>query len=96
MSATSGGNQAVINTAFTNLLVATVTDGFFPSIPLANIAVVFAAPGSGASVTFTGGDATATTNTQGHASIGVTANGTLGSETVTAGVSGVVGSASFA
>ena len=78
---------------FTNPLVAIVKDTAGKSLQGAT--VTFAAPGSGASVTFPGGT-TAITNAQGLASVTVKANGTAGSFTVTATVAGVATPANFA
>ena len=94
ITATSGGGQsAPVNTTFANPLVATVTDSSGNPIP--NVTVTFAAPTTGASVTFPGG-ATVLTNALGQASTMVTANGTAGSFTVTATAAGLATSVSFA
>jgi hypothetical protein len=94
IAATSGGGQSVVvNGAFAFPLVATVTDA--SGNPVSGVVVTFATPGSGAAVTFPNGN-TATTNAQGQASLSVTANGTAGSYTVTASVTGVSAFAAFA
>ncbi len=90
---TGGGQSAAVNGAFAAPLVAFVTDG--NGNPVSNVTVTFAAPGSGAGVTFTGGN-TATTNGQGLASKLVTANTTAGSYNVTASVANVATPATFA
>lgn len=84
IKATSGTPQtATINTAFAKRLGATVTDSF--GNPVAGVTVTFNAPTSGASGTFAGGVNTAMTGAQGVAAAPVfTANGTVGSYTVTA------------
>src|SRR5205085_2330778 len=93
VAATSGGGQSTtVNTAFTSPLVATVTDASGNPVP--GVVVTFAAPSTGAGVTFTGGN-TATTNAAGQASKSVTANGSAGSYTVTAAAPGVATLASF-
>src|SRR5216684_2907304 len=75
---TSGsGQSAAINTAFTALLLATVTDA--GNNPVSGVVVTFTAPGSGASGTFAGGVNTATSNASGVAtSATFTANVTAG------------------
>ncbi len=94
ITATSGGGQsALVTAAFTSPLVATVTDASGQPVPDAT--VTFASPSSGAGVTFNGGN-TATTDQQGRVSKSVTANGSVGSFTVTASVAGVTTSANFA
>ena len=63
-----------------------------------NVTVTFTAPSSGASGTFAGGSVTttATANSTGVATASVfTANGTAGSYSVTASVSGVSSNATF-
>jgi hypothetical protein len=94
--ATSGTPQsATISNAFTNPLVATVTD--VGGNPVSGATVTFTAPTSGASSTFAGSVKTATTNASGMATAAAfTANATAGSYTVTAVVSGVSAKASFA
>lgn len=96
ITATSGSPQsATVNTAFAAPLTATVKDG--SGNPISGVTATFTAPGTGASGTFAGGVNTATTNASGVATSPVfTANGTAGSYTVTASVSGVTGTASFA
>src|SRR5439155_14620423 len=93
VTATSGGGQSrTVNTAFASPLVATVTDASGNPVP--GVVVTFAAPSTGAGVTFSGGN-TATTNAAGQASKSVTANGSAGSYTVTAAAPGVATPASF-
>ena len=70
------GQSATVSTAFTNPLVALVTDANGNPVPLAT--VTFTPPGSGASATIGGGN-TAVTNAQGLATSGtLTANATAG------------------
>jgi hypothetical protein len=78
VAVTSGsGQSATVNTAFTALLVATVTDA--GNNPVSGVLVTFTAPTSGASGTFAGGVNTATTNSSGVATSAVfTANATSG------------------
>src|SRR5258705_14004831 len=59
------GQSATVNTLFTNPLVVTVLDQFNNLVP--NVNVTFAAPGTGASVSFPGG-ATVATGSNGQAS----------------------------
>ena len=95
ITATAGTPQnATINTVFTTQLQATIKDSF--NNPVSGVTVAFTAPGSGASGTFAGGVNTATTNALGVATAAVfTANGTAGSYTVAASVSGVASPANF-
>jgi hypothetical protein len=94
ISATSGGGQSTtVASAFANPLVATVTDQNGNPVP--GVTVTFAAPGSGASVTFPNG-ATATTDANGQASVAVSANTVAGGPfTVTTSIGGVTMPASF-
>jgi len=94
ITATLGTPQsATINSAFATNLQATVRDA--GNNPLGGVTVTFAAPGAGASGTFTGGN-TAVTNSIGVATANVfTANSTAGAYTVSASVVGVSTSASF-
>jgi hypothetical protein len=96
IAATSGsGQSAVVNTAFSAPLVATVTTG---GSPTSGATVTFTAPSSGASGTFANGTTTdtETTNASGVAtSTAFTANGTAGAYTVTATVTGVSTPANF-
>jgi hypothetical protein len=90
------GQTATVNTAFASPLKATVTDAYGNDI--SGIAVIFSAPSSGASGTFTGGVTTVTVNTnaQGIASAPTfTANSMTGAYTVTASVMGLTSKASF-
>jgi len=95
ITATAGTPQsAPINTAFGSALQVTVKDA--GNNPVSGVIVTFAAPASGASGSFASGT-TAVTNASGVATASTfTANGTSGSYIVTASVSGVSGSASFA
>lgn len=98
ITATSGGGQsATVGTAFTNPLVATVTDTYGNLKPGAS--VTFSAPSSGASSTFTsGGNCTsnpqtyqcvATTNASGVATSSTfTANATRSAYTISATAAG--------
>ena len=101
--ATSGGGQsATVLVTFTNPLVATVED--VNGNPVAGATVTFAAPSTGASVTFASSGCTsnphpyscvATTGAGGQAtSSAFTANGTLGSYSISASAPGA-SSASF-
>ena len=102
LTATSGANQsATTNAAFTNKLVATVTDSLGNAV--SGVAVTFAAPASGASATFAACSSnpqayscTQNTGTNGQATSSIfTANGTNGTYTITATASGLT-SATFA
>ena len=92
----SGGTpqSAAEGTAFTTPLQATLTNG---GNPVSGVTVMFTAPSSGASGTFTGGSTIASvmTGSNGIASAAFTANSKLGSYTVTASASGVTGTASY-
>jgi hypothetical protein len=96
ITATGGTPQsAAINTAFAHKLAATVKDTF--GNPVAGATVTFHAPTSGASGTFAGGVNTADTNAQGVAtSPTFTANGTVGSYSVTAKVGSLTTSPGYA
>ena len=97
IAATSGTPQSTaVYTAFTTQLMATVTMG---GAPVSGAFVTFTAPATGASGTF------ATTSIEhrngydrlerrGHSSM-FTANGTVGADTVTASVAGVIGTIAF-
>ena len=94
LAATSGMPQSTtVNTAFTNPLVATLTES---GNPVSGVLLTFTAPGSGPSATFPGGN-TATTNASGQASVNVAANTISGSAyTVTANTTpGLATPASF-
>jgi uncharacterized repeat protein (TIGR01451 family) len=97
ISATSGNAQSTpILTAFGAPLVATVGSAF--SEPVAAGMVIFTAPGSGASATFTGGVTTfnATINGGGQATATPTANGTAGGPyNVAATANGISSTATF-
>lgn len=95
----SGGTpqSATVSTAFASALAATVKDAF--GNPISGATVIFTAPASGASGTFSGStnSTTAVTNGFGVATAPTfTANGTAGSYSVVAGVFGVSGTANFA
>jgi sugar lactone lactonase YvrE len=92
VAASGGGQSAIVDTAFTNPLIVTVTDA--QNNPVPGVTVTFAGPGTGAGVSFPDGN-TAITNAQGQASLTVTANASAGSYAVTASVSGVATPASF-
>ena len=94
--ATSGSGQSAIEgTAFAAPLVATVKDG--SGNPLSGILVTFTAPPlTGASGTFAGGVASATTGANGSATSPIfTANNVAGTYNVTASVAGVTTPATF-
>jgi hypothetical protein len=79
------GQSATVGAAFTNPLIALVSDA--KGNPVSGATVTFAAPGSGASATFA--NATPTTGANGQASSGtVTAGTTAGSYSVSASASG--------
>jgi hypothetical protein len=96
IKASSGTPQtATVNTAFAQQFAATVTDAF--GNPVAGATVTFNAPASGASGTFAGGVNTAQTSSQGIATAPVfTANGTVGSYSVTAKTGTLTTSPGFA
>ena len=80
------GQSATVGAAFTNPLVALVSDANGNPVPLAK--VTFTPPGSGASATISGGN-TAVTNAGGLATSGaLTANTTAGAYGVTAAATG--------
>lgn len=91
ITVTGGDGQSTLpNTAFPNLLQATVRDG--ATNPLSGVAVTFAAPTTGASGTFTGGVSSVTVVTDGSGvatAPAFTANATAGSYAVTATVNGL-------
>jgi trimeric autotransporter adhesin len=92
VTATAGTPQStLVNTAFANPLKAKLTENGFNS-PLSGATLSFAGPASGASITT---NPTATTDSNGIASVSVSANGTTGSYTVTATATGVASAASF-
>ncbi|MGL5001617.1 MAG: beta strand repeat-containing protein, partial [Casimicrobium sp.] len=94
ITATAGTPQnALVGKDYATTLQATVKDNL--GNPVSGVVVAFAAPSSGASVTFPSGN-TASTNAQGQASVAVRANTTAGSSQVTATTAGVNGSATFA
>jgi hypothetical protein len=97
VTATAGaGQSALVGASFATNLQATVLDG--GSHPLSGVNVLFTAPSSGATGTFTGGVSTATvvTGPSGVATAPTfTANTTSGGYTVTASVVGVTTPASF-
>ena len=85
LTISGGTNQtATVSTAFAAPLAVTLTspDGV---APLSGAIVTFTPPDSGASATLTGNPAT--TNASGAASVTATANGTVGTYTVTASTS---------
>src|SRR5208283_4070749 len=95
ITATSGTPQsAPVNAAFGAPLVATVVDG--NQNPVSGATVTFEVPATGASGTFAGGVNTATTNASGVAiSAAFTANGSVGTYTVTATVASGAEPANF-
>ena len=95
IAATGGTPQtATIDTAFAKRLSATVKDTY--GNPVAGATVTFSAPASGASGTFAGGVNTATTSALGVATAPVfTANGTVGTYTVTAKIGTLATSPGF-
>lgn len=93
VAAASGTPQnATVATAFSTPLGVTVLDA--DNNPVSGITVRFAAPGSGASVTFPSGS-TANTDSSGHAQVDVVANTVAGDYNVTASVNGAGTAASF-
>jgi hypothetical protein len=93
LTATGGTPQSTaINTAFAQPLQVTLKDGSNQAVP--GVAITFGGPLTGASCTFPNGTVFLT-NASGQASAAATANGTVGSYTVTASI-GTVASASFA
>ena len=74
------GQQATVNTAFAAPLAVQVRDDW--NNPVAGIAITFSAPASGPSAVLS--SSTATTDANGYASVGATANGEVGSYAVTA------------
>src|SRR6202167_5432613 len=95
ITATSGSPQtATVNSTFAVPLVATVVDG--NQNPVAGAVVTFEVPTTGASGTFAGGVNTATTNASGVAtSAAFTANGSVGTYTVTGTVASGAQPANF-
>ncbi|MDR0276157.1 MAG: carboxypeptidase regulatory-like domain-containing protein [Burkholderiaceae bacterium] len=91
----SGGTPqtAAAGSAYAQPLQALVQDDH--GLPVPAVTVTFAAPATGASVTFPGGNV-AVTDASGHASVLVIANGSAGDFTVTATAVNVPGSALFA
>ena len=93
ISVNAGSSQtSTVGSTYSTTLQALVTNS--TSVPVSGVLVTFAAPGSGASVTFPSGN-TASTNSQGVASVTVTANTVAGLFSVLATASGVTGNASF-
>jgi hypothetical protein len=82
--------RTLTGSAFPKPLQVTVAD--VGGNPLSGVTVIFGAPGTGASATFS--SSTAVTNAEGVASVTATANGTAGSYIVSASASGLT--ASFA
>ena len=97
ISATGGTPQSTtVGTTFAAALMATVSSSF--GEPVANGAITFIAPSSGASGTFSGGVTTTSVNTNGSGvatAPAFTANQILGGYNVTAGGSGIASSTSF-
>jgi hypothetical protein len=93
ITATAEVSQSTtVGYAFASPLQVLVTDAYGNPVP--GVSVTFAAPTSGPSGSFSGGDV-ATTNAQGVAATAVTANTKAGSFAVTASVGGVGTPASF-
>jgi len=92
--ATDGGTPqfAAVHDAFAQPLAVRVTDAYGHGV--ANVAVRFAAPADGASATLSSSDAT--TDANGIASVTATATATAGSYAVTASISSLATTASFA
>ncbi len=86
------GQSAAVTTNYASQLRVSVQDALGNGVP--GIAVTFAAPGSGASVTFSGSPVV-TTGTGGAAAISVTANTQVGSVQVTASAAGIAAPAVF-
>jgi len=86
------GQSAAVTTNYASQLRVSVQDALGNGIP--NVAVTFAAPSTGASVTFSG-PATVTTGIGGAAAISVTANSQVGSFQVTASAPGIATPAVF-
>jgi len=97
VSATGGsGQSAVFSTAFSSPLLATVSSAF--AEPVVGGQVTYTAPLSGASVTFTGGVTTlaVTINASNQVVTNATANNIVGGPyNVSAGSSGIAGTATF-
>ncbi|MBW4525332.1 MAG: Ig-like domain-containing protein [Phormidium tanganyikae FI6-MK23] len=92
IAATSGsGQSAIVANPYNNPLVATVRDQY--GNPVSNATVSFSVPGTGASGAVSG--ATATTDTNGNASVNITANTIAGDFNTTSSVSGVATPATF-
>lgn len=93
LSVASGSLQSVtITQAYGQPLKARVMSSL--NQPVAGVTVTFAAPASGASVSFPSGSS-AITDAQGIASVAVIANGVTGAVTVVASAAGVNGTAEF-
>ncbi len=86
------GQSAAVTTNYASQLKASVQDALGNGVP--GVAVTFAAPASGASVTFSGSP-TVTTGIGGVAAISVTANTQVGSFEVTASAPGTAAPAVF-
>ena len=86
------GQSAAVTTNYASQLKASVQDALGNGVP--GVAVTFAAPSSGASVTFSG-STTVTTDSSGVAAISVTANSQVGSFQVTASAPGTAAPAVF-
>ena len=93
--ASGSGQTTTVNTAFASMLVITVRDQY--NNPLSGVSVTFAAPGSGASGSFSNnnGGIGGVTNASGQLSESFTANTIAGNYVVTASTSGVSTPASF-
>lgn len=95
LASSGSGQNANLNTAFTNPLVVTVEDG--ANLAISDASVTYNAPTSGAGGTFSNNTATVTasTNGSGQLSESFTANGTAGGYTVTATSGGITTSPGF-
>ncbi|HEY6941919.1 Ig-like domain-containing protein, partial [Dokdonella sp.] len=93
VAAVTGAQQGtVVDTAFAEPLAVRVSDAH--DNPVAGVAVVFAAPAGGASASLSA--TTATTDADGSAAVGATANASVGSYDVSATVAGTAQAAEFA
>ncbi|MCL2309840.1 MAG: carboxypeptidase regulatory-like domain-containing protein [Proteobacteria bacterium] len=93
ITATGGTPQsATVSQAYPIQLEATVRDT--AANPISGVTVTFAAPTTGQSITFPGGN-TAVTGSDGRARVSVVANNSIGAFNVTATAPGVAGAATF-
>ena len=95
ITVTSGSGQStIVNTAFANALVATVTDQFGNPVP--GVSVFFRRAASGPGLRIVGGSGTVLTDAAGQATETVSANTVAGIYAVSATVGGVSQAANFA